>query len=77
MAYSPETMSAIYAAVLFVIISMPQVYKFVDSLVGKLLNVEVSNSEGCPTNWGIIIHAAVYGLVVYLLMTNNKQVVSN
>jgi len=55
---------ALVAAIMFFIISHPIVYKFVDNLVGGLLG-PIASPGGCPTTWGLIVHAAVFGLATY------------
>lgn len=55
---------ALTAALLFYVISSPYVYNLVNSVIP---GVAVA---GCPTTLGLIVHSAVYGLIVYYLMTN-------
>lgn len=55
---------ALTAALLFYVISSPYVYNLVNSIIP---GVAVG---GCPTTMGLIVHSAVYGLIVYYLMTN-------
>lgn len=55
---------ALVAGLMFFIISHPIVYKLVDSLVGGLLG-PIASPSGCPTTWGLIVHAAVFAIAVY------------
>jgi hypothetical protein len=57
---------------LFVVVSAPATYNLVDSLAGKLARVVVPGSahlfkvaeSGCPTLYGIGVHAVVFVLAV-------------
>jgi hypothetical protein len=55
---------ALVAGLMFFIISHPIVYKLVDSLVGGLLG-NIASPSGCPTTWGLIVHAAVFTAATY------------
>jgi hypothetical protein len=55
---------ALVAGLMFFIISHPIVYKLVDSLVGGLLG-NIASPSGCPTTWGLIVHAAVFTTATY------------
>lgn len=55
---------ALVAGLMFFIISHPIVYKLVDSLVGGLLG-PIASPSGCPTTWGLIVHAAVFAAATY------------
>jgi hypothetical protein len=57
------------AMLLFLLISSPFVYRLVDGLLGKV--VDVADMSGCPTTAGLLIHTLVFGLVVYLLMRSD------
>lgn len=74
---SRKTTAALTAALLFFVISSPMTYKLVDSIVGGIVRSIAPASAwyfkvaegGCPTNYGLALHAAVYGLVTYYLMS--------
>jgi hypothetical protein len=74
---SRKTQAALTAALLFYVISSPFTYRLVDQLVGGLVGAVVPQfvslfkvaEAGCPTNYGLMLHSAVFGLVSYLLMT--------
>ena len=56
---------SIQAAILFLIIASPIVYKIVQAIFGKLFTVAV---DGCPTTAGLFLHTLVFGVLVYVLM---------
>lgn len=58
---------SLLTAVLFIIFSMPIVYVFMNGLT-KNVGLELLDSAGCPSLTGILVHAVVFGLVVFLLM---------
>ena len=49
--------------VVFFIVANPATYKFVNSLLGKF--VQISDQRGCPTQKGVAVHALVFGLICY------------
>jgi hypothetical protein len=55
---------ALVAGLMFFIISHPVVYRFVDSLVGGMLG-DIASPSGCPTTWGLIVHAGVFATATY------------
>lgn len=75
---SRKTTAALTAALLFFVISSPMTYKLVDSIVGGIVRAIAPGAAwyfkvaegGCPTNYGLALHAAVFGLVTYYLMSN-------
>jgi len=72
---SYKVKSALVAALLFYVISSPFTYKMVDKLVGKVVELVIPSmafwfkvaESGCPTNYGLFVHSAVFGLVTYYL----------
>lgn len=62
---SQEVKASIIAAVLFLVISSPQLYNVTHSVVGNQLPLAVN---GCPTTAGLLVHTVVFGLVTYLVM---------
>ena len=72
---SPAWRSALMLGLLFVVLSAPATYKLVDSLVGAVARAVVPGSAhlfkvaegGCPTLYGIAVHATVFVLVVKVL----------
>lgn len=75
---SRKTQAALTAALLFYVISSPFTYRLVDNLVGGVVGAVVPQftsmlkiaEAGCPTNYGLLVHSAVFGLVAYYLMSN-------
>jgi hypothetical protein len=60
-----RTMASIKAALLFLIIGSPLMYKLTQQLLGGLFTI---SSKGCPTMGGLVLHAVVLGLITYVLM---------
>ena len=76
MLLSRKARAAISAALLFFVVSSPLTYKVVDYLVGGVVlsalpalapTFKVAQS-GCPTNYGLVLHAVVFGVIAYALM---------
>lgn len=73
---SRKMQAALTAALLFYVISSPFTYRLVDQVVGgvvgaiapQLTSMFKIAEAGCPTNYGLIVHAAVFGLLSYHLM---------
>jgi hypothetical protein len=59
--------ATLQAILVFYIISHPILYRLTDSLLGGLVGPLVTIS-GVPTMTGMLIHAAVFGVVVRLMM---------
>lgn len=76
MYFSRKVQASLVAALLFFVISSPFTYKLVDNIVGGIVTSIIPQAAsffkiaeaGCPTNYGLMVHAAVYGLITYLLM---------
>lgn len=62
-----KEMATLQAILVFYIISHPMLYRLTDSLLGGLVGPLVTLS-GCPTTTGMLVHAAVFGLVVRAMM---------
>lgn len=56
----------LYTTVLFLIIVNPYTYLFVNSILKYVFMV--CNKNGCPTPFGIVIHAIVFTLLLRVLM---------
>lgn len=73
---SRKVQAALVGALLFYVISSPFTYRVVDSVIGTVVRAVVPQfsslfkvaEAGCPTNYGLLVHAAVFGLVAYSLM---------
>lgn len=76
MYFSRKVQASLIAALLFFVISSPFTYKLVDNLIGGIVGAIIPQfasffkiaEAGCPTNYGLAVHAVVYGLVTYFLM---------
>jgi hypothetical protein len=76
MYFSRKVQASLVAGLLFFVVSSPFTYKFVDGLVGSVVRTLIPQAAsffkiaeaGCPTNYGLVVHAVVFGLVTYFLM---------
>ena len=59
-----KMMISLMSAVLFFIIANPRTFLVVRSLLGD----GISNAAGCPTGFGLIVHAFVFFLITWGLM---------
>jgi hypothetical protein len=74
--FSRKVKAALVSALLFYVVSSPFTYKMVDKMIGGLVETVVPSmaywfkvaESGCPTNYGLLVHSAVFGLVTYYLM---------
>jgi hypothetical protein len=72
---SRKATAALSAALLFFVVSSPFTYRLVDSIVGGVVGSVVPQfttlfkiaEAGCPTNYGLLVHSAVFGLVAYYM----------
>jgi hypothetical protein len=70
---SSKVKHSLMLALLFFVVSSPYTYSLVDkvvsTLVGGLFPSVASLFKiaegGCPTTYGLMVHAAVFGLVAY------------
>jgi hypothetical protein len=76
MMLSRKLQASLVAALLFYVVSSPFTYRLVDQLVGGVVGAVVPQftslfkiaEAGCPTNYGLLVHAVVFGLLSYHLM---------
>ena len=74
--FSRKFQHAIAMALLFYVVSSPFTYKMVDKLIGGVVETVAPSmaywfkvaESGCPTNYGLLVHSAVFGLVSYYIM---------
>jgi hypothetical protein len=74
--FSKKVMHSLFLAVLFFVISSPMTYQLVDSLVGGVVGSLVPQLSstfkvamaGCPTTYGLAVHAVVFGLISYFFL---------
>jgi hypothetical protein len=72
---SRKATAALSAALLFFVISSPFTYRLVDGIVGSFVGAIMPQfttlfkiaEAGCPTNYGLLVHSAVFGLVVFYM----------
>ena len=43
-------------------------------LMRGILGAWVASTDGCPTVTGVLLHAVVFGVIVYLLMLKPKKI---
>ena len=56
--------------VIFLIVVHPNTYLIVNKVLGKLL-MPICNKNGCPTKFGLLIHASVFTLIIRYTMDLN------
>lgn len=61
---SKKLMHTIKAVILFLIFSSPATYKVTRRIFGGW----VANTYGLSSTSGLLVHAAIFGLVIYMLM---------
>lgn len=60
---------AIALSIGFVILSLPNVYIFTDSIIPKnYLRITFDNCPGVPTTQGIIVHAFLFSIYAFLVL---------
>ena len=59
--------ATIQSIIVFIIVSLPFTYKLTNRLLGGIVG-RLADSSGCPTTMGLVIHAIVFGLIIYCLM---------
>lgn len=70
MSLKTKLLISVASAAVFVLVNLPQVYKFTDSVLGKLVGPLVQGN-GCATTLGAIIHAVVFYLLTRFMMKND------
>ena len=59
---------SLFSGLLFYIIANAQTFKVMSNLLGRW----VADAAGCPTLAGVLLHSAVFVLVIYLTMNGRK-----
>lgn len=60
---------AIILSIMFVILSLPKVYIFTDSVIPKnYIRITFDNCPGVPTTQGIIIHAFIFFIFAFIIL---------
>lgn len=62
--------SSAIAALLFFIVANPMTYNLTNAVLGSV--IPITDSNGAPTQVGVIVHAVVYGLITLLIMQLGK-----
>lgn len=60
----------IYTTILLLILFNPWTYKLVNKLLSNFIGA-IASKDGCPTLLGFGIHAAIFTIIVRLLMDMN------
>jgi len=55
------------AGLLFLIVSSPYLYSFMDVITSPL-GIDIANQNGCPNLGGLILHGLIFILIIRLLM---------
>ena len=66
-----QVRASIMAALLFAIVSSPQLYSFMQALLGGIFRV--ATQSGAPTFAGLLLHSVVFGLITFALMKYKKR----
>jgi len=66
--HSPLISIPLFSALTFLIVGSPIVYKFTDAKIGRLLKIDLADRNGCPTNTGLIVHAIVLAMLLYVFL---------
>jgi len=74
--FSVKFQSAALLAVLFFVLGSPMTYRLVDRLIGGVVSAVLPQfahmfkvaEAGCPTQYGLAVHAVVFGLVCFYLV---------
>lgn len=62
--------SSLMAALLFIVIASPELFGVMQNLLGNISRV--ATPAGVPTAFGLVLHAAVFGLITYAMMGFKK-----
>lgn len=66
-----KLMASVQSALIFAVIASPQLFALMQQLLGGLFRI--TSTAGVPTTAGLVLHAVVYGLIVYALMHYKKK----
>lgn len=65
---SPLVAIPLFAALAFLIVGSPVVFKFTDSKIGEPLKWDFATPAGTPTRTGLIVHAIVLAILMYVFL---------
>ena len=54
--------------IIFVIVTNPMTYVFINATIGKLLKIKLSDKIGCPSMQGLMLHTLVFALLLRFSM---------
>ena len=58
---------SLYSALAFFFLASPQMFTFVNSILGSV--IKIADPNGCPTQFGLILHTVVFLGLLYLMMS--------
>lgn len=64
--------AALFAALLFIIISSPPAYQLTGGVVDRLLRKRLCDAAGNPTRLGMVVHALVFFGIFYAYARVNQ-----
>lgn len=64
---SQKVRITLVSMVIFYLVSMACTYRFTNAVIGGTASMG-ANGLVCPTTWGLILHALVFGAITYALM---------
>ena len=63
---------SLYSALAFFFLASPQMFSFVNTILGSY--IKISDINGCPTQYGLILHTLVFLGLLYLMMSLPRDV---
>ena len=68
--FGAKALAAVIAALLFAVVSLPQVYSLTNKAAEKISGKQnvFTDTNKCPKPLGIAVHSVVFGLLVLLIM---------
>lgn len=57
--------TALFGALIFIIIGSPTVYQITDKLIGSVIQNRLADSAGNPTRLGMVVHSIVFFGILY------------
>jgi hypothetical protein len=71
---SPKLQIPVFAALLFIVVSSPDVYRFTNDTLGEpLLKMKTVVAGGAPSKFGLILHAIVFFALMYVFNTAARR----
>lgn len=64
----PIVQIPLFAAVAFIVLASPSVFGWVDDHLGPILRTDLAGASDRPTKAGLIVHALVMFLLVFLFL---------